>query len=356
MGNIQIQPKNILIIQTAYLGDVILITPLIRATKEWFPYAAIDVLVIPQSSQALANNPYIRNVLLFDKRKHKFKAFVNTIRQIRKGRYDLAISPHSSLTTALIMVLGSIKHRLGFDRWLAARLLTMKVPHLKNTHKINKNLHLLSVFTDRAFGRQTEIYPSESSLKKYGRLSSGLPFDDGPLLAIAPGSIWFTKKWPYEYYKKLANMLYREQFNLIFIGSPEEKALCEQIIEESGIEALNFAGKTTILESAAVIKQCRLLICNDSGAMHIANAVGTDVFAVFGPTVRSIGYFPYRANDKVFEVDLECRPCSKHGGDECPLKHHRCMFDVKPEWIYREVQKRFQRKDGSESKQNAGIA
>ncbi len=334
-------PNKILIIQTAFIGDVILITPLIRAVGQLFPSALIDVLVIPQSSAVLENNPHVRHILLFDKRKNKLTAFFKTLRQIRKNKYDLAISPHSSLTSAYLMLLGGIKARLGFDRWHASKYLTMKVPHKKGIHKIRKNLHLLSVFGENQYDMQTELFPASDTIKKYAALPEQMPYSGRPVIAIAPGSIWNTKRWPVTYYSELTKTLERERFNLIFIGSPDEEVLCRRIINDAQSRAINFAGKSTIPESAAIINQCDLLICNDSGAMHIANAMQTDVFVFFGPTVKFIGYYPFREKDRVFELDLNCRPCGKHGGDACPLGHFKCMLNIKPQTVMKAIREKF---------------
>ena len=101
------------------------------------------------------------------------------------------------------------------------------------------------------------------------------------------------------------------------------------------------AGETTILESAAILQKCDLLVCNDSGSLHLANAMKIDVFAIFGPTVQDIGYFPFRENDYVFETELECRPCGSHGAMECPLMHHLCMKNITPEMVLEKIKKRF---------------
>ena len=333
--------QKILIIQTAFLGDVILITPFIRATKKLFPDALIDVLVIPQTKGVLTNNPHIRNILTFDKRKNKLGAFWKTVREMRENRYDLAISPHSSTTTAYLMLLAGIKQRLGFDRWHASKYLTLKVPHLENIHKTEKNLHLLSVFTNRIFTIQTELYADTQMMTKAEEMIKKGHFKNRPTIAMAPGSIWDTKRWPEVHYVRLAEMLHQARFNLLFVGAKEERALCEQIIQKAGVVSTNLAGETNILESAAVIGHCKLMICNDSGAMHIANAMQTDVFAFFGPTVQSIGYFPYRKNDVVFERDMDCRPCSSHGGEKCPLGHHLCMKEILPEVAFTKIVERF---------------
>jgi heptosyltransferase-2 len=334
--------KNILVVQTAFLGDVIIITPLIRALNELMPKAKIDTLQIPQTVGALKNNPYINQIITFDKRKNKFSAFWSTLKKLRKNQYDLAVTPHSSTTTALLLKLAGIPERLGFDRWHAARYLTMKVPHYddRGWHKIQKELHLLSVFTDQTFSMQTELFPDENQIKWAKNEVLKLSFPDKPAISIAPGSVWNTKKWPDTHYIELCRMLSKMQINIIFIGGADEKELCERIINESGINAKNYAGETNILQSAALIGQCRLMICNDSGALHIANAMKTDVYAFFGPTVQNIGYYPYRENDHVFEIEMDCRPCGSHGGDKCPLGHHKCMIDISPKIVFDAICKR----------------
>jgi len=108
------------------------------------------------------------------------------------------------------------------------------------------------------------------------------------------------------------------------------------------LRSINLAGDLTLLESAALISKVDLVVSNDSAPLHIANAVKTDVFTIFGPTVKEFGFYPYRKNDKIFEVDLECRPCGKHGGKECPLGHFKCMLEVKPEIIWKEIKNKFE--------------
>ncbi len=330
--------KNILIVQTAFIGDVILITPLINAVNKLFPNSTIDVMVTPQTSNILYNNPQINSLIIFDKKKNKLGSFLKVLRQIKSNNYDISFSPHSSITTALLMYFGKIPIRVGFDRWLARYLLSLKIPHLENVHKVKKNLFLLSQFSDEKFSMQTELFPSAEMIKKAENLVSDFKESTKKLIAIAPGSNWFTKRWPGNYYKELVIKLAELGYGIIFIGSKEERDLCEEI--KSKKNSINLAGELSLLESAAVIKLCDLMICNDSGALHLADAMQTDVFAFFGPTIKSIGYYPFRENDKVLEVDLDCRPCSSHGTNVCPLGHHNCMQFIKPDFVVNEVKAR----------------
>jgi heptosyltransferase-2 len=336
--------RMILIIQTAFLGDVILITPLVRATRQIFPDARIDALVTPETKPILANNPYITEVVTFDKRRNRLVSFWKTVTEVRRNRYELAITPHSSLTTAYLMRLAGIHERLGFDRWAAAKHLTMKVPHLESRglHKIKRNLHLLSIFTDQDLDMQSEVFPDVAMIAKAEGLLAKLPHPGKPKVVVCPGSLWFTKRWPERYYTELTAGLDKAGFNLIFDGGPDDHDLCERIIAASGAEALNICRLTTPLESAATLKRCDLIICNDSAPVHLGNAVLTDVFAINGPTdTLATGYFPFGKNDQIFELKMDCRPCGPHGAKRCPLGHHRCMKDLLPEIVLEKVIAKF---------------
>ncbi|MDD3044116.1 MAG: lipopolysaccharide heptosyltransferase II [Candidatus Delongbacteria bacterium] len=323
--------KKILVIQTAFLGDVILITPLLRSLKNIYPGSHIDVLVIPQTSGVLENNPNIRKIISLDKRKNKICSFFKALRELKKENYDMAVSPHSSITNAMLMLFAKIPRRIGFDRRLARLFLTDKVPHENNILKISKNLQLLSIFSDEKFNIQTELFPSSDMFLKADGLLSELKLQNSKTIAISPGSVWFTKRWPQKYYKTLINFLTSMNFKVVLIGSKNERTLCEEV--KSEINCINLAGTLSVLESAAVISKCDLAITNDSGVLHIANAVKTDVLSFFGPTVKNIGYSPFRENDIVIEIDLDCRPCGSHGGKKCPLGHHNCMRNITPDYV-----------------------
>lgn len=328
--------KKILVVQTAFIGDVILITPLLRAIRVLYSQAIIDVMVVPGAARLLANNPHINDVMSYIKKGSNATSIFKQTKLLREKQYDLAISPHSSGRTHLILYLAGIPMRIGFDRGPAPFLLTDKIKHPQNMHKINKNLALLKLISNKSFPMQTELFPSANEIDTANELLLG--FDRKSLIAVAPGSIWATKCWPQQYYSDLIKALSQRGFTIVLIGGDSDKGKCDSIEQEvkqdyKQAQILNLAGKTDLLESASVIAMCRLMICNDSGALHIANAMKVKVFAFFGPTVTSIGYYPYRKGDRVFEVDLDCRPCGSHGGNKCPLKHHNCMQQISVESV-----------------------
>ena len=318
-----------------------LITPLIKGLKEVFPDATIDALVIPQTSEILKNNPYLNEIIIFNKKNKKLKAFFQIIYRLHKIKYSLAFLPHSSLTTSLLIYLAKIPKRIGFDRGIGRFLLTQRTPFRKNISRIEKNLDLLRLIKQQNYDNQTEIFFTDDAVNKAEKIIDNLRKQGlQKIICVAPGSIWFTKRWRREYYAILIKQLLKMNFGIVLIGSKAERELCETFVFDKNV--INTAGKFTLSESAALISLTDLMICNDSGALHIANAVQTDVFAFFGPTVKSIGYFPFRKNDRVFEVQLKCRPCGSHGHKKCPLGHHNCMKLIKPEMVINQIYKKFE--------------
>jgi len=333
--------KSILIIQTAFIGDVILTTPLIRETKRAFPTADIDVMVIPQTKGVLENNPHIRSLLVFDKRGRKLRAFCQMAAHLRKQKYDFAFAAHRSMTTAWLMIFGGIKNRLGFTGKSSAWLMSDRVTFRQEKKQIDRYLDFLRHLGIHKVRRQSELFFNAAIEQQVDTLLSDL-IPENPTMVIAPGSVRATKRWPEEYFAELLCRLSALPLNLILLGSPGEKALCDDILARSkAVGVLNLSGKTSLLEAAAVIKKSDLLLCNDSGTMHMANAVETDLFAFFGPTIEWFGFGPFRAGDRIFQVDLYCRPCGTHGGKACPEGHFRCMRDISVDEVFRAITKRF---------------
>lgn len=323
--------KNILVLQTAFLGDVILSTPLIRAIRHLYPAARLDVLTIPETGIIFKENPHVNETIYFNKRSmfKKISSFISLIFKIRQKKYDLAISIQSSLTSSFLLLLGGIPERLGFTR---QKFLTLSVEHTKGLHKIQKILRLLEPLTDQQFDMQTEIFWSEKEEENSKQILENFQNKNKQIIGIAPGSIWYTKRWIKEYYAELIKRLEKKEFQIVLIGGKDDFELCNFIKNDS--HAINVAGSLSILESAALIEKLDLLITNDSAPLHIANAVKTDVIAIFGPTVKELGFYPFRERDRVIEIALDCRPCGSHGGNKCPLEHHNCMKLITAKMVF----------------------
>ncbi|MBN1465293.1 lipopolysaccharide heptosyltransferase II [candidate division KSB1 bacterium] len=331
-----IEPRKILIIQTAFIGDVVLTTPLIRHVSGLFPRARLDVLVIPQTQNVLENNPHIHSLITFDKRNDKRRAFRDTARRLSAEHYDLCFLPHRSFTSALLAVQARIPLRIGFAGRIPSLLYHIRVPFDPSKNQINRYLDLLRSVSDKEYDARTELFLSEKDIACARSHLKGL--NAKIVLAVAPGSVWPTKRWPQERFAALVHKLAQHPLGIVLIGSLQERNLCDAILQQAGTDRIiNLAGQTTLLGAAAVIRGCDLLICNDSGAMHLANAVETDVVTFFGPTVQRFGFAPFRSQDVIFEVELKCRPCSAHGGRTCPQKHFRCMLDIPVKDVYKKV-------------------
>ncbi len=332
-------PRRILIIQTAFPGDVILTLPLLQKLKAMFPTALIDFLAIPATRNLLETIPDIHELLIYDKHgaQKGLGHLLRFIKLIRQNNYDLAVVPHRSLRSAVLAKAGGIPYRIGFNRSAGRRLYTNIVAYRKDVHEINRNLYLLSPFgvdgMEKIFPRLYFSDEDESVVQHLLRLAGWQ--SDSRIIAIAPGSVWATKRWLPEYFALLTNQLTEAGYKIVLIGGDADRAFAEEVVNKVTSPILNAVGKFTFRQSAVLIREARLLISNDSAPMHIAVAVRTPVVAIFGPTVPAFGFYPYGTHDRVVEIhDLSCRPCGLHGGHKCPIGTFECMKKVLPEQVY----------------------
>jgi heptosyltransferase II len=335
-------PGKILVLQTAFLGDVVLSLPLVQVLKQLFPRAEIDMMVIPRAAEALRNHPGIARIVEYDKRKSEsgLRGMRLKIQQLRERKYDLAIVPHRSLRSALIAYFARIPLRIGFETSAGRVFFSRTVQYQKNHHEYRRNLDLLAGIGKQWDGIEyPRLYPSQSDQCRVEKLLSDWNKEGLSLIAIAPGSVWNTKRYLPERFAELAKMLAGRNYRIALIGGAEDKALCEDIRSTIGSDKIqSFSGKLSILESAELIRRCVLLISNDSAPVHMAIGVGTPVAAIFGATVPAFGFAPYGKRDCVIEIqNLSCRPCSIHGGDKCPITTFDCMRRIEPDMVMRKV-------------------
>lgn len=335
--------KKILIIQTAFIGDVILTTPLIEAAKKVFPDLSIQFLTIPSTGNIIKTHPLLDKVWIFDKR-GKNRGIIKLFRFAKKLRlenFDLALVPHRSLRSALMAFGARIPQRIGFDRSAGAFLFTKKIAYRQDLHEVERNLKLLAPFQESFPKIMPRIYPDKTDTLTVDCFIAERALKSAEhWIAIAPGSVWATKRWLKEGYVELCNKLgQHKRLKIILIGGSDDKSLCEWIAETSKVEPVNAAGRFTLRQSAELIRRCRLIITNDSGPLHLGVAVGTQVIAIFGPTVPAFGFYPYSENDIIFEKDVSCRPCAIHGGHKCPTGTFLCMKSITANEIYEKILK-----------------
>ena len=332
-----------LVVQTAFLGDVVLTTPLLEALAR--RHGPVDVVATPAAAPLLEPHPAVRRVIPYDKRgaDRGLAGLRALARRLRAERYEAAYLPHRSLRTAALAWLARIPRRVGFrDGW--PLLYTEVRARPASGHEIERLLALADpTLTGGTMGRPMPTLAitvedraaAEGFLQEHGVPPGGLPF-----VALAPGSIWGTKRWPY--FKELAERL-AQRVAIVVVGGPEDAGLAEEIVRavEAGRgrrRAANGCGALTLRQSADVIRRAALLVTNDSAPLHFAQAVETATVAIFGSTVPAFGFGPRGARDRVVELSgLSCRPCSAHGPPSCPLGHHRCMKALTVEDVLRAI-------------------
>ncbi len=335
-------PKRILIIQTAFLGDMILTLPVIQQISNCTE-SETDVLCIPETSELLKNNIYVKEIITYDKRNSGIKGFAELISKLRNKKYDIIISPHRSFRSSIISYLSSAGKTISFDTSSLSFLYSIKVKYESNNHEISRNLNLLEPEGIKNSGIiKPEIFISAVDKRKIDCIfyEHRIKIDE-KFIVIAPGSVWFTKRFPKEKFIILCNLLENTGVKIFLTGSKNDKKISDFITNNSkNRNIINVTGSLTILESAELITRARVLISNDSAPLHIANSVNTDVIAIYGATVPEFGFYPYGKNDVIIETKgLKCRPCGIHGGNKCPVGTFECMMKIDEREIAESVKK-----------------
>ncbi len=330
---------NVLVVQTAFLGDIVLTTPLLRELRKAHPSARIVALTTRLGAAALDGLPYLDEILTVDKRA-RGRGVGETLRvaaRLRRQRPDLAFAAQRSFRTGFLLRASGAQVRVGFSGAPGSWAYTAKVAWEPSSHAVRRYLELSAPAGGRPdlADPRPELAVTERAAERVASLlcAAGIAERD-PVLAVAPGSIWGTKRWPAEGFASVVRAGAARELRAVLTGSADERALCLRVAELSGSPALVLAGETSIQEVTALLARSRALVTNDSGPGHVAAAVGTPVVAIFGPTIPGFGYAPFGPEHRIVEHPaLDCRPCDRHGPRVCPLAHHRCMHEVAPERV-----------------------
>jgi heptosyltransferase-2 len=313
--------RSVLVIQTAFLGDVILATPLLSELNRLFPEVKIDILVKKGNESLLANNPFIREVLVLDKSKSKISEIWRLIKLFKKRRYDLTLNLHRFGSSGIIAGFSGAKDIYGFDKNPFAFLYSKRFKHEigNGTHEVMRNLSLLADFGAESLCRPS-LFPSEVDKNSVAQ------FTNEKFVCLAPASVWFTKQLPEEKWVELINS-FPSALKIYLVGGKADEVLCQSIIDKSGRagQVKNLAGQLSLLQTAALFSKSEHVYVNDSGPLHIASAMNAPTTAFFCSTVPDFGFGPLAEKSEIKQVEnLECRPCGLHGKKECPLGHFAC--------------------------------
>lgn len=325
--------QQILVIQTAFIGDVVLATGILEKLHAHFPDAKIDILVRKGNESLFTQHPFLREVICWDKKTAKYAHLLTILKQIRKTRYDILINVQRFAATGLLTAFSKARQTIGFDKNPFSFLFSDVIRHIisendHTMHEIERNHQLIRSITDNKAGKP-KLYPSavdQEAVRKWKQQ---------PYVCIAPASVWFTKQFPRDQWMQLVNAL-PQNLQVYLIGAPSDKELCEEIRSAATHNnVINLAGSLRFLESAALQQDAVMNYVNDSAPMHFASSVNAPVTAVYCSTIPAFGFGPLSDNSHIVEVAtaLPCRPCGLHGKKACPELHFNCARQITNEQL-----------------------
>ncbi|HEY9166983.1 MAG TPA: glycosyltransferase family 9 protein [Candidatus Kryptonia bacterium] len=323
-----------LIIQTAFLGDVILTTPLVQVLKREHPEMAVDIVVIPSTREVVENHPAVSKVITYDKHGAQKSpwSFISLGRELRKMKYDVIICPHRSLRSALLSRMTNAPVRIGFRNSALPGSFTSTLAWKFGVHEVDRNLSLLEPLGIATHREVPRLFPTQGNREEVD-LFIGENRIEKPFAAIAPGTVWRTKQYPVAKMVEVAKQLLERFARIVIVGGPAD---AETAASFDGIDSriVSAVGKLSVMSSAELISRASLLVSNDSAPVHIAASFEVPTVAIFGPTAGNFGFYPYGDNSAVVETTgLGCRPCTIHGGARCPIGTFDCMEMITPYYV-----------------------
>jgi len=324
--------QKILVIQTAFIGDVVLATALVESLHQQYPQAAIDVVVRKGNEHLFNEHPFINELIVWDKKQHKYLNWLSILKKIRAKKYDVLINLQRFAATGLWTVLSNANTTIGFDKNPFSFLFTHKVKHdvsAGDVHEINRN-HKLTESLGALQLCMPKLYPTKSDFDKVKQ------YQAEKYITIAPASVWFTKQFPISAWVSFLSELPFEG-PIYILGGVLDKALGDQIINEVGSidsnaskKIINLSGVLGFLASAALQQKAVMNYVNDSAPLHFCSAVNAPVTAIYCSTIPAFGFGPLSTNSFIVETqqNLSCRPCGLHGKKHCPLGHFNCAKTI----------------------------
>lgn len=322
--------RRALVVQTGFIGDVVLATALFAPLKQ----AGYEVwaMVKPSAAPIVRNNPALSGVLTDDKRRSRSgpSGLLAATGEIKRMGFDLALSPHRSHRTSLMLWLARIPRRVGFDSSPLRFLFTNTAAPAASDHQLERNARLLGVVGIEPSAPPTPCLrmPHPAS-ERAASLLSGLV---RPIIGVAPGSAWATKRWPPEKFAAALRTIAQrcQSPSFVLLGDDNEREAAARIAWDYKHPVLDLTGRTSLELLCAIVEHLDLLICNDSAPIHIAGAYRVPTVAIFLATHPRFGFGPFAQPYRIAQTELGCRPCSPHGTRQCPLGHFNCAHDLPP--------------------------
>lgn len=322
---------KILIVQNGFLGDIILSTPVIAAVKKIHPEAQLWMMTTPAGRHLVHRDPLLEGVIVFDKRgaQRGLGGLWKMAKELRTHTFDRVYSLHRSARTSLVLALAQIKTRIGVSGARLSFLYHRRVVRPHNVHDVMRRLSIVEP-EGGPFEAELRLFAPESH--EVSPMVREVLQGDRSYIVLVPGSAWKTKRWFAGGYREVAKHYLSEGYQVVIVGTEEERSICD--IVSADLSALNLVGKTSLDETMCILKGARLIVCNDSMALHMASSFKVPTVAIFCATSPSFGFGPWRNNALVVEKeDLPCKPCRRHGGHYCPTGTESCMNDLPPSTV-----------------------
>ena len=322
--------KRFLIVQTAFIGDVILASSLIEKLHLQYPDSKIDFLLRKGNEGLFENHPFLNRVIVWDKKNNKFKNLFKLVLDLRKTNYSYLINLQRFASSGLISLFSKAECKIGFDKNPFSMFFTHSITHEigNGQHEIERNQKTIKNITDGVC-LKPKLYPSHENVESIIALQEKYKTSVNDYYCLAPASIWFTKQFPEEKWVELIQLL-GSKYCIFLLGGISDFKLCQRIIEKSKIDCINLSGKLGFLESAELMKNAKMNFVNDSAPMHLASSVNAPVTVFYCSTIPEFGFGPLSDNSRIIQTNqnLSCRPCGLHGFKSCPKTHFRCGNEI----------------------------
>ena len=336
------QVRKILIRSANWVGDAVMSLPALASVRQSYPRAEIFILAKPWVAGLFQGFRDTDRVVLYQSPGiHEcLRGKWRLARELRLGKFDLALHLPNSFESALISFLAGIPQRAGYNTDGRGVLLTHRVPvdgKVKSGHQVEYYLYLLRSLGFQTTGGIPALEPSPKQLKEADQILESLGVEKSdPLIGFSPGAQYGSaKEWFPDRYGELADRISREMgARILILGSLGDRLGALQISQKAGPAAVDLTGKTTLSQAIGLIARCRLFITNDSGLMHVASALGTPLVAIFGST-DPLRTGPLGKNSRVLYKPIPCAPCLR---TEC-REDRKCMGLITVDEVYGEVKK-----------------
>ena len=336
---------KILVIHTAFIGDIVLSTPLIQRLKDMYPESEIDYLTLPTNKSVISNNPNLNEIILYDKKGQDkgIKGFLRVLKILKQKKYDYAVIPHRFIKSILLAKLAKIPNIVGFDVATGSFLLNKKVHYDMKKHEVERLLDLVEYKGEKI---PIRIYPAKENFTKINKILEhhGYFGNEGQkLILVAPGSQRAEKMWPIEKYREIIERLKKNKNYFIGItGSKDEKKLSLNFPNDKNV--IDFRGEINLVEFGALISKADIVVGNDSSPIHIASGFEKPfVIGIFGPGKRDLGFFPYTEksnvieNNEFYENNIVKIPKKKH---EYKKDYYKGIPLISVDRVFKEIMNR----------------